>query len=312
MSHSRQNNASSLSLAEYRDAIHLDTPVPTTESNQFTEAQYEQSIHFLLEYFESEGKLPLPTIPDTISDQRKLLHAIQNVRQPAPLTEPAIEAFDFLLAYEKKQKVIVQSNQLPTLKDEGITVTSLPIDKLILWRGDITTLDVDAIVNAANAQMLGCFQPFHACIDNAIHTAAGPQLREDCYIIMELQGHTEKTGDAKITRAYHLPSRYVLHTVGPIIPQGTKLQSEQEDQLAACYTSCLDLAAQVDGIRSIAFCAISTGVFGYPKVQAASNALKTVSDWVQSNPERFDYIIFNVFSDEDEQIYRDEILGHHS
>jgi O-acetyl-ADP-ribose deacetylase (regulator of RNase III) len=149
--------------------------------------------------------------------------------------------------------------------------------RLHLWRGDITTLAVDAIVNAANAALLGCFRPGHACLDNAIHGVAGPRLREDCHRIIEHQGHPEPTGRAQITRAYYLPSRFVLHTVGPIVPDGRPTR-EQQIQLADCYESCLSVAAEL-GLRSVVFCAISTGVFGYPKDEAACIAVDTVRAW---------------------------------
>ncbi|HEY3189044.1 MAG TPA: macro domain-containing protein, partial [Solirubrobacteraceae bacterium] len=162
----------------------------------------------------------------------------------------------------------------------------------VLWRGDITRLGVDAIVNAANAQMLGCFVPFHACIDNAIHSAAGPRLREDCARVMDAQGHDEPTAVCKVTRAYNLPSRYVLHTVGPIV-RGP-LAHEHESQLADAYPACLEAAAEV-GARSIAFCAISTGVFGYPKEPAARTALAAVAAWLDVHPSALDAVVFNVF-----------------
>ena len=183
---------------------------------------------------------------------------------------------------------------------------SVAVDE-ILWKGDITTLQVDAIVNAANEQLLGCFLPFHKCIDNAIHSAAGPRLREACYKLMRHQGHAEKTGGAKITPGYFLPAKYVLHTVGPIVgwQQPTPLQ---EEQLAACYTNCLDVAAANGDIESIAFCCISTGVFGYPPELAVKVALRTVFSWLAANPHStVQKVIFNVFSDADYQIYQKEL-----
>lgn len=174
-----------------------------------------------------------------------------------------------------------------------------------MWQGDITRLEIDAIVNAANNQMLGCFQPLHACIDNAIHSAAGPQLREDCYTIMRLQGAKEKTGTAKVTRAYNLLSKYVLHTVGPIVMRGTAVTDKQRFELVSSYTACLEVAKRVESIKTIAFCAISTGVFGFPKKEAAEIAVNTVMNWLQENPRSFEKIVFCVFSEEDYQIYYD-------
>ena len=186
---------------------------------------------------------------------------------------------------------------------KGITDLSAlrPVqDGLYLWQGDITTLRCDAIVNAANSRMLGCFVPCHGCIDNAIHTWAGVQLRLACAELMKQQGCDEETGRAKITPAFNLPCRYVLHTVGPIV--GGRLTALEEAQLADCYRACLTLAAQ-NGVRSIAFCCISTGEFRFPNERAAEIAVKTVRDWRQRSSSRME-VIFNVFKEKDLHIYR--------
>jgi O-acetyl-ADP-ribose deacetylase (regulator of RNase III) len=189
--------------------------------------------------------------------------------------------------------------------EKGITdiATLQPIkDNIYLWRGDIVTLKVDAIVNAANSAMLGCFIPCHACIDNAIHTFSGVQLRLECAEIMEKQGHPEPTGKAKITAAYNLPCKHILHTVGPIIHDILKV--EDKKLLANCYRSCLELAEQND-IKSIAFCCISTGEFHFPNEEAAKIAIQTVYDFFETdNRSREMKIVFNVFKELDEQIYR--------
>ncbi|MFE7762571.1 macro domain-containing protein [Streptomyces sp. NPDC057438] len=163
-------------------------------------------------------------------------------------------------------------------------------------------MTADAVVNAANSRLLGCFRPRHPCIDNALHNAAGPRLRDDCHTIVTAQGTREPTGTAKITRGYHLPARYVLHTVGPVV-QGEP-HAYDAQALASSYRACLDLAAQVEDIRTLAFCAISTGVFGYPKEEAAPVALRAVGDWIAARPDRFDRVVFAVFEDADEQAYR--------
>ncbi len=173
-----------------------------------------------------------------------------------------------------------------------------------LWRGDITTLSVDAIVNAANSAMLGCFRPRHACVDNAIHAAAGPRLRADCAILMELQGFEEPVGAAKITRAYNLPSRFVVHTVGPALTRGEAATAAHDEALASSYRASLDLAAEVSSIRSIAFSSVSTGVFAFPPRRAARVALSTVSRWIEAHPGRLDRVVFDVFSDSDLRVYR--------
>lgn len=176
--------------------------------------------------------------------------------------------------------------------------------RMRLWRGDITTLAADAVVNAANSQMLGCWAPGHFCIDNAIHTFAGVQLRIECARIMEAQGHDEPTGRAKMTPAFNLPAERVIHTVGPIA-DGRPTDGHRA-QLAACYESCLDLAAE-SGLRSIAFCCISTGVFGFPQREAARIAVRTVRGWLDAA--RADMaVVFDVFGEADERIYRD-LLG---
>ena len=173
---------------------------------------------------------------------------------------------------------------------------------MYLWQGDITRLAVDAIVNAANSQLLGCFIPCHGCIDNAIHTAAGVQLRQNCFDIMQKQKHAEPTGSAKITSAYNLPSKYVIHTVGPIIHGD--LTQEDWGLLAACYKSCLDIAAE-HKLNSIAFCCISTGEFHFPNKEAAEIAVQTVKkDYLRQNTASIDRIVFNVFKDMDFNIYK--------
>ncbi len=173
-----------------------------------------------------------------------------------------------------------------------------------LWQGDITTLPCDAIVNAANSEMLGCFGPCHGCIDNAIHTFAWVQLRLKCAEIRKKQGHREETGKAKITPGYNLPCKYILHTVGPIV-RGS-LTKRDCGLLASCYRSCLELAEQ-SGVKSIAFCCISTGEFRFPNDKAAEIAVKTVKDFKSRSHSKIK-VVFNVFKELDYGIYR-ELLG---
>jgi O-acetyl-ADP-ribose deacetylase (regulator of RNase III) len=242
-------------------------------------------------------------IPRDYDGKRNLLRGLLNVREPKPLDDEFLQRIDSLLQTELKENGVVEVDQLKTVSS---LVPNNPFDhsdKFILWQGDITQLKADVIMNAANKYMLGCFQPLHACIDNAIHSAAGPQLRDDCHTIMSIQGDLEETGCAKITRGYNLPAKFVLHTVGPIVPKGTKLIDEQKAELASCYKSCLDLANEIDDIKTIAFCAISTGVFGFPKPDAASIAVRTVDDWLTTHPNHFEKIIFNVFSNNDYNEY---------
>jgi O-acetyl-ADP-ribose deacetylase (regulator of RNase III) len=229
--------------------------------------------------------------------KRTLLDAAITVLPPHTLSESGITRLNQLLQSELSQRELFDANALAQTPFFNVGHT-----KVVLWQGDITTLKVDAIVNAANNQLLGCFQPQHKCIDNVIHNRAGVQLRNDCHAIMSKQGHVEATGDAKLTRAYNLPSNYVIHTVGPIV-QG-EVTTQTKTLLAACYNSVLDIAKAVDAIRSIAFCAISTGVFGYPLDQAAPVAIQTVGNWLKEHPDQLDIVIFNVFRKRDLHIYQ--------
>ena len=221
--------------------------------------------------------------------------ALVNTRPPWPADKGFLAAQDELL-----QGLIAETGIHNV--DEA---TPSPADGCLrLWRGDVTTLSADAIVNAANSQMLGCWAPGHHCIDNAIHTYAGVQLRAECARIMEEQGHEEPTGQAKATSAYNLPAKRVVHTVGPIANgRPTDLHREQ---LASCYASCIDLAAS-EGLHSIAFCCISTGVFGFPQQEAAEIAARTVKEWLGAHCSDMT-VVFNVFGEKDERIYRD-LLG---
>lgn len=248
----------------------------------------EERLTFLLDYLlrERQGKFDVPADPQ---GRRQLLRALMNVRMPAPVSDEFLQVQDAYLQEETRRKGITDLQELEPV-EPGI----------YLWQGDITTLRCDASVNAANSQMLGCFVPCHGCIDNAIHTWAGVQLRLACAELMKQQGCDEETGRAKITPAFNLPCRYVLHTVGPIV--GGRLTALEEAQLADCYRACLTLAAQ-NGVQSIAFCCISTGEFRFPNERAAEIAVETVRDWRQCNSSRM-AVIFNVFKEKDLHIYR--------
>ena len=224
-------------------------------------------------------------IPDDLRGRQLMMRALLNMRMPNPVSEAFMRAQDAELQAQLRDKGIVEP--------EG--------RGLLLWQGDITRLKVDAIVNAANSQMLGCFIPLHNCIDNAIHSAAGVQLRLDCEKLMREQGHEESTGRAKITKGYNLPAKYVLHTVGPIVSNG-KQTKEQEEQLASCYRSCMMLADSND-LKIIAFCCISTGVFEFPQRRAAEIAVSTVKECLR-DCRHIDTVIFNVFKDDDFKIYK--------
>ena len=242
-------------------------------------------------------------IPKNYEDKRRLLRALMNVQSPIQLSEKYYEIQDKILSEETESKDLVPADEIET-----INKTDAIDSKIALWQGDITCLKADAIVNAANSQMLGCFIPLHNCIDNQIHSAAGFQLRMDCYDIMRKQGHEEIVGSAKITSAYNLPSKYVIHTVGPAIPNGRKPNEEENDQLENCYKSCLKLADK-EKLKSIAFCSISTGVFNFPKDLASKIAIKTVRKYLKDNEDtNIEKVIFNTFSDEATEIYRKNLL----
>ena len=229
------------------------------------------------------------SIPSESDSQRQLLRGLMNIRAPQRTDAEFLKTQDAYLQGETAAKGITDI--------AGLT----PIQPgLYLWQGDITTLKCDAIVNAANSGMTGCYIPNHRCIDNAIHTFAGVELRLACAELMEQQGHPEPTGQAKITPAFNLPSRYVLHTVGPII--SGRVTKADKELLASCYRSCLELAEKYE-VKSIAFCCISTGVFMFPNERAAEIAVRTVKKYYEDTGSRMK-VVFNVFKDEDLAIYR--------
>lgn len=243
----------------------------------------------LVELLSAERGEPAPEARDPASLTRAFW-ALCNIRPPAPPPAGFIELQDAFLQSATQSRGVVEAAELEFHR--GIA----------LWQGDITRLAADAIVNAGNAALLGCFAPLHACIDNAIHTAAGVQLRLACEEIM--QGRALPTGELRVTEAFNLPSRFVFHTVGPIV-EGGQPSEVQKEQLAACYENCLD-AAHARGLRTIAFCSISTGVFGYPQRLAAPLAVQTVRRWQQAHAGL--KVIFDVFSKEDRVAYEHELF----
>lgn len=229
-------------------------------------------------------------LPHDEAGQWRLLRSLFNVRPPYPASPEFLKVQDEYLGEEVRKRGVTDCENLRPVKANP---------RIALWQGDITTLKCGAIVNAANSALLGCWQPCHSCIDNIIHTFAGVQLRIKCNEIMQKQGHEEETGTAKITPAYNLPCKYVLHTVGPIITG--ELRREDCELLADCYRSCLTLAVK-NGVQSVAFCCISTGVFHFPKEKAAEIAVETVSEFLKTDA-ALRQVIFNVFTDEDKEIY---------
>ena len=253
----------------------------------------EEKRIYLIKYLLAEDSTFRKYEPETMSmqEQKDLLRSLMNIRMPAPLSEEFIRIQDEYLKQEIADKGITDIADLNSIEN-GI----------YLWQGDITTLKCDAIVNAANSQLLGCFHPLHNCIDNCIHTYAGIQLRNKCSELMKKQGYEEPTGRAKITLAFNLPCKYVIHTVGPIV--NVNLTDEHRKLLKSCYLSCLKIAEE-NGLKSIAFCCISTGVFGIPKKDAAKIAVDTVREFKKQSDIK---VIFNVFKDEDRIIY-ENLLG---
>lgn len=234
--------------------------------------------------------IDIPAEPDS---QRQLLRGLMNIRPPQPTDTKFLKIQDAYLQSETAAKGITDIADLTPIQPG-----------LYLWQGDITTLKCDTIVNAANSGMTGCYIPNHRCIDNAIHTFAGVELRLACEELMEQQGYPESTGQAKITPAFNLPCRYVLHTVGPII--NGRVIKEDEELLASCYRACLELAAE-NGLESIAFCCISTGEFHFPNELAAQIAVETVKQFMNRKTS-VKKVIFNVFKDMDKKIYA-RLLG---
>ena len=237
---------------------------------------------------------PEMELPATRAEKDWLFRALRNIWEPRELPEAYWALQDQYLREILAEKGVTRLSDLEEADNQ-----------IYLWQGDITTLEVDAIVNAANSQMLGCFIPHHACIDNAIHSQAGLQLRMACQHLMAEQSYPEPTGQAKLTRGYNLPASYVMHTVGPII-EGQVSQADQ-DLLVSSYQSCLELAAE-KGLKSLAFCCISTGEFHFPNQLAAELALETVRRFLKNHPQI--KVIFNVFKDQDLVIYQD-LLGLH-
>ena len=259
-------------------------------------------LDFLIDYLIKEDlQYSEMEIPTTEQGKRDLFRALRNVREPKPVSEEFLRLQDEELQAQLQEKGVVKLDDI-----EGVCRGEkffAPTGKqLLLWQGDITRLRVDAIVNAANAQMLGCFHPLHKCIDNAIHSAAGVQLREECHRLMLQQGHPEPTGQAKITKAYNLPCKYVIHTVGPIIPDGIPTESQKE-QLASCYRNIMACADE-NHLESVAFCCISTGEFRFPNQLAADIAVRTIKDYLNAHPDcSVRQVVFNAFKDEDKRIY---------
>lgn len=260
----------------------------------------EEKTEYLIDQLRAENAgYEALSMPVDLPGKRRLLRSLMNVRFPGPVSPEILKVQDELLREELEEKGIVDVMELPVIQDEYPCTEIKNSRRIVLWQGDITRLKADTIVNAANSQMMGCFVPCHGCIDNAIHSAAGLQLRNECAQIMEEQGHEEPTGKAKITGGYNLPADHVIHTVGPIV--GVQVTEEQKEQLKSCYKSCLKLAEK-QGLRSIAFCCISTGEFHFPNKLAAEIAVQVIDKYLSTS--EVERIVINVYKNEDYHIYK--------
>lgn len=268
----------------------------------------QDRLDYLLQEFKKDSKQYKGLeVEDDYESKRMALRSLMNIRMPREMAEDVVKVQDAFLALEAAEKGIVAISDIRTVKEQYGSRHPYG-DKLSVWQGDITRLAVDAIVNAANSQMLGCFVPCHRCIDNAIHSAAGIELRAECNHKMNQKRiqygsrYEEPTGQAMLTKGYNLPAKYVIHTVGPIV--GYRLTEQLRQDLRHCYESVLKCCLDNE-IRSVAFCCISTGEFHFPNEEAAKIAVETVTSALHDYEGEFDRIIFNVFKDLDKQYYEE-------
>ena len=266
----------------------------------------EEKLDYLIEVLKNEtAQYKNMEIPANIEDKKVMLRSLMNIRPPKEISEEFLQVQDEYLKYRAKQKGIVYLKDIKTVK-ETINSKHPYSQKISVWQGDITNISCDAIVNAANSRMLGCFVPMHICIDNCIHTFAGVQLRNECNKIMNEfrkkygPDYEQPTAVPILTDGYNLPAKKVIHIAGPIVT--TRLTAELEQDLANCYKNILDICLE-NNLESVAFCCISTGVFSFPNKRAAEIAVKTITNWLKQNENKTDRIIFNVFKDEDRKYY---------
>ena len=259
-------------------------------------AAQDARLDYLVEEFKADSvQYKDLKMPKDTEGKRRILRSLMNIRMPRKMDEAVLSVQDEYLQERIRENGIVEPADIPIIRD-----------RMSIWQGDITRLAVDAIVNAANSQMLGCFVPMHTCIDNCIHTFAGVQLRAECARQMEQlksrygRDYEQPTALPMLTDAYNLPARKVIHIVGPIV-QG-RLTTSLENDLAACYRNTLDMCLE-NGLKSVAFCCISTGVFRFPNKRAAEIAVQTVTGWLSEHPGGMERVIFNVFKDEDKAYY---------
>ena len=260
----------------------------------------EQRLSYLVEQFKADSdEYKNLQIPEDTNGKRRILRSLMNIRIPGQMDEAVLRVQDEYLRERIRENGVAELSDIPVTKDN-----------MSIWQGDITRLTVDAIVNAANSQMLGCFIPMHTCIDNCIHTFAGIQLRNECDRQMKIlkskygSNYEQPTAIPLLTEAYNLPAKKVIHIVGPIV--NGMLTAKHEQQLADCYKNTLDLCKE-NGLKTVVFCCISTGVFSFPNKRAAEIAVETVKQWLTENQGKMDRVIFNVFKDEDNDYYKELI-----
>ena len=260
----------------------------------------EERLDYLVKKFKADfDEYKDLQVPEDVDGKQRILRSLMNIRMPKPMSDDVLKVQDAYLSERAAEKGVVELSDIPEIRD-GMSI----------WQGDITRLAVDAIVNAANSQMLGCFVPMHTCIDNCIHTYAGIQLRAECNEKMNQlrmkygRDYEQPTAVPMLTDAYNLPAKKVMHIVGPIV--NYKLTPDLENDLADCYRNTLDMCAE-NNLKSVAFCCISTGVFHFPNKRAAEIAVQTVTEWMGEHPGMMEKVIFNVFKDEDKEYYEEQL-----
>lgn len=267
----------------------MSVPAPYSRPELLkNQAEKEEACEELLRFLLRERGM-IAAFSASYEKKRRLVREQMNVRPALPVPQEILEIQDRLFWTESVERGIVSVDGIPEITN-GVS----------LWEGDITRLNADAIVNAANSALLGCFLPGHNCIDNVIHSAAGMQLRDSCAKIVAQIGREAETGESFITLAYNLPSKYVLHTVGPMVRR--ELDDAKRQQLRSAYISCMNLAEE-NGLKSVAFNCISTGVFNFPRSEAAEIAVGAVLNWKLRHPDSSIKVVFDTFLPEDTAIY---------
>lgn len=271
----------------------------------------KKRLEYLVESFKNETpEYRRIRIPDDTEGRQRLLRSLMNIRMPKPASSEVLSVQDTYLRGRAIEKGIVNIAEMPTIR-ESLGSGHPFADNISVWQGDITRIAADAIVNAANSEMIGCFIPMHNCIDNCIHTYAGVQLREECARRMRSlrlkfgDDYVQATAVPMLTDAYNLPAKKVIHIVGPIVQY--ELTPQLERDLADCYRNTLDMCRN-NGLKSAAFCCISTGEFRFPNKPAAEIAVQTVTEWLRENPDTMERVIFNVFKDEDKSFYEESLF----